>query len=468
MPEQQSGATASRESSSLIGAPIDGLRTLIQGLWACRVSLFSVAVGGYVLWNVTQVHDLFVELRSADLARTHWALFFASVLVFWIIPVHLSARLMLEVHAYTHPTELVTRRSRLVAAFPWVLSLLVIAAIAMSIWAAKRNLPLIETNAPEQVRKLLTAANEQVDMLLMVTGGLALVVLFIWAVVFPLTSRLTRRSGLLETWLVRKVAELLFDRERRLRDGETLTPDERDEIRRTMTHRRQIAVAAIFLFVLWVASCTFVLWRPLDIPAGLRRAPMLPIVFGAWVPILTLPAYLATRWRLPLLTLFVLALSFFGAFGRDTHAVRLLQEKEVRTSLLTGTCFPDHRGLIKRQTSSQPVEARQIGLEQAIEMWRQANGCPYGQPCAKRPIIVAAEGGASRAAFFAASVLGYLQDTSPVAPSGRTELSQQLFAISSVSGGALGAATFAAALDDTGHTRAGPAEGRRGYLDTTE
>ena len=95
---------ASRWSQSL-----DGLRTIFQGLWACRVSLLSLIAGGYVLWNVPQAHDLFVELHTDRIGQTHWTLFFASVLVFWMLPVHLSARLMLEAHAQAHPTEFVTR-----------------------------------------------------------------------------------------------------------------------------------------------------------------------------------------------------------------------------------------------------------------------------------------------------------------------------------------------------------------------
>jgi hypothetical protein len=461
--------TAPVERASLLSLPLDGIRTVLQGLWACRVSLVSVAAGGYVLWNVPQAHDLFVELHTGDVGRTHWALFYASVLLFWILPVHLSARLMLEGHAAAHPAEFTSRGSRFVAAFPWLLSLLCIAAVAMALVAAKRNIPQVEPGSPEQVRHLLGAAHTQVDTLLLVTGALALAFLVVWFLIYPVLRRLTRRSGLLDTWLVRKVAELLFDRDRRLRAGVRLSADEQLDLTRTMTRRRQIAVAALLLFVLWMASWSFVIWRPVDVPTALRRAPLLPIVFGAWVPILTLPAYLATRWRLPLLALFVVGLTVFGAFGRDYHSVRLLQDKPSQQGLLSGVCFPDHRDMAPKSARTVPHEARQVGLERAIEMWRQANGCAYGSgACRKRPIIVAAEGGASRAAFFTSSVLGYLQDTSPAAPSGRSEFSQQLFAISSVSGSALGTAAFVAAMDHTGHTRAGPAETRPPLIGTAE
>jgi hypothetical protein len=463
------------EQATLFSIPLDGIRTILQGLWACRISLLSVVSGAYVLWNVPQAHDLFVELHTGNVGRTHWALFYASVLIFWILPVHLSARLMLEGHAAAHPTEFTTRGSRIVAAFPWLLSLLCIVAIAMAIVAAKNNIPQVTADSPDQVKKLVKAANEQVDELLRVTGALGAAFLVVWFLIYPAISRLTRHSGLLDTWLVRKVAEWLFDRDRRLRDPSALSLIDQQDVARLMTRRRQIAVAALFLFILWMASWSFVVWRPVDVPTALRRAPMLPIVFGAWVPILTLPSYLATRWRLPLVALFVIGLTLFGAYGRDYHSVRLIQDKPQQLAGIASLCFPDYRTAASAHTPKTAAQktaahdAQQIGLEKAIEMWRQANGCAYGTgPCKKRPIIVAAEGGASRAAFFTGSVLSYLQDTSPVTPGGRTELAQQLFAISSVSGSALGTAAFVAALDHTGHTKSGPAASRPAFITTTE
>lgn len=461
--------TATVERASLWALPLDGFRTILQGMWACRVSLLSVAAGVYVLWNVPQAHDLFVELPTGDFGRIHWALFYASVLVFWVLPVHLSARLMLETHAVANAAVFVSRGSRVVAALPWLLSLSCLAAVAMALVAAKTNLPQIDPTAPDQVKELLVAADRQIDTLMLVTAAVIVAFLVVWFLIYPVLVRLTRASGLLDTWLVAKVAELLFDRERRLRAGDAISDEERAEIRRLMTRRRQIAVAALVLFVLWLVSWSFVVWQPVDVPGALRRAPLLPIVFGAWVPILTLPAYLATRWRLPLLAVFVLGLTLFGAFGRDYHTVRLLHDKPTRNAMLAGVCFPDHRAKTSRPPQSAPLDARQIGLEQAIDLWRQTNGCAYGQgPCKKRPIIIAAEGGASRAAFFTSSVLGYIQDTSPAASSGRSEFSQQLFAISSVSGSALGTATFAAALDHTDHTKPGPAGTRPALINTTE
>ena len=84
-------------------------------------------------------------------------------------------------------------------------------------------------------------------------------------------------------------------------------------------------------------------------------------------------------------------------------------------------------------------------MRKAASSFRQARpqlaGCP-------RPIIVAGEGGGSRAAFLLASLLGALEDDSldkRKNPTARP-FHQQLFAISSVSGSSVGAAFFVSAL----------------------
>ncbi len=75
-------------------------------------------------------------------------------------------------------------------------------------------------------------------------------------------------------------------------------------------------------------------------------------------------------------------------------------------------------------------------LDKAIDRWYAQNPND-GQP--RTMILVAAAGGGSRAAYWTGSVLGALQDKIP-------DFRRHLFAISGVSGGALGGAAFAAAL----------------------
>ena len=67
-----------------------------------------------------------------------------------------------------------------------------------------------------------------------------------------------------------------------------------------------------------------------------------------------------------------------------------------------------------------------------------------------RPILIAASGGASRAGFFTASVIGKLLDTKTKLPSGEEigpeGVRNRIFAISSVSGSSVGAVMTIGAL----------------------
>jgi hypothetical protein len=87
-------------------------------------------------------------------------------------------------------------------------------------------------------------------------------------------------------------------------------------------------------------------------------------------------------------------------------------------------------------------------LKEAVAMWMGANDCAGAPSQCPRPIIVATAGGASRAGFFTASVIGYLLDAAKerVPQVDETAMARRLFAISGVSGGSLGAVMTAAAL----------------------
>src|SRR5262249_17690054 len=116
--------------------------------------------------------------------------------------------------------------------------------------------------------------------------------------------------------------------------------------------------------------------------------------------------------------------------------------------------------------------------------WSRANGCSPDHPeqCPS-PIIVASAGGASRAAFMTGSALGLLLDAScldeehqqwagskvvpnspnPTSCAEAPAFGRRLFAISSVSGGSLGAVVYARSyLDGGSQSTQGPrADGGR-------
>ena len=98
-----------------------------------------------------------------------------------------------------------------------------------------------------------------------------------------------------------------------------------------------------------------------------------------------------------------------------------------------------------------------LDVDAALARWKAANGCgPQAKsqgtgpaaPC-PHPIVVAIDGGASRAAFTAATFVGELLDKMPKPGAGDAATpGRRIFAISGVSGGSYGAAVIQAALLD--------------------
>jgi hypothetical protein len=94
-----------------------------------------------------------------------------------------------------------------------------------------------------------------------------------------------------------------------------------------------------------------------------------------------------------------------------------------------------------RQLPQRPPPATPPDFNAAFRAWLQARPAKAGQE-AYPVVLVAAEGGGIRAAYFSAQVLAAIQDQCPA-------FASHLFAISGVSGGSVGSAAFAGILDGT-------------------
>jgi hypothetical protein len=82
-----------------------------------------------------------------------------------------------------------------------------------------------------------------------------------------------------------------------------------------------------------------------------------------------------------------------------------------------------------------------------VAKWKAANHCDDRRACPPA-LIVAAEGGASRAAFAATTAIGAVLERSKALPDHQSSLApaRRIFALSGESGGAFGAATMRTAL----------------------
>ncbi len=147
--------------------------------------------------------------------------------------------------------------------------------------------------------------------------------------------------------------------------------------------------------------------------------PILLLASAGWIAIGSAADLFGMRTRFPVfITLFLLAVAF--SFINDNHAVRV------------------YAGRASVQDTAR------VTTEQALRRWQNQQLLrPVAHATQTYPLfIVAAEGGGIRAAYWTATVLGRIQDSNPC-------FADQLFALSGVSGGSLGAAVFTALLADS-------------------
>ena len=422
-------------------------------LWVVRVPLLSVLLGLALMAGVTQAQDVTLDVAmagapvgaSAGLSRAILSLV-AAVFLLWAMPVHYAARLLVETD--NGLAVLIARRDasaghrgivgrdRLMAAMvrevPRLIGLAPFLAFAIGANAAIGNLPTLAD------RPAIAAAHHQ--LVLLVWAMLAAVPLFYLYCV--LRGRLTQVRALaaldrvLGRWL-KPVFGLL-----------AIAP-RRDDAAGQLHASGRLALLFYALLVVAVLVAS-----PHWLAARLPLAFAVPLIFGGWVPILAYLSSVGRRFHVPILTgLFIAGAVGVYVFG-DNHAVRTV-------------------------TADEPAY-RRTSLVQAVHLWMRANGCAEQPSSCPRPIIVAAAGGASRAGFFTASVIGHFldydrqkqafgftrADGSKVSRAARDDgrfsaaiqsvldgqerqgknVATHLFALSGVSGGSYGAAVVAAAL----------------------
>jgi hypothetical protein len=369
------------------------LALFARALMACRVSLIS-ALGGLALFGlVLQAQNLLADLSFNP--WLHWPWFFFAVFFFWAFPVHYAARRVLEEDGWLIATSLRDRlplveqyelrqrlRHELEGVITWLPRVLgVVPFFAVGVGLWFANDALTDALALDVARR----AQNQIFWL--GVADLVVAALFIVFVVFrqPLIAWLTSRSN--------------RQNEERVERGLSI-----------FTRLSVLTTALIFV-------CAY--FAPHFLAALIPRAVLIPFLFGSLVLALSLLVRRGYEYGLPVLAP-ILALA------------ALITATNIR--------FNDLRTL----KGSPDFQRRQIEVKEAVARWRAANDCKGVDDCPPA-LIVAAEGGASRAAFMEASLIGEIIDRSraPSRAPGR-----KIFAISGVSGGAYGGAVIRAALAD--------------------
>lgn len=189
--------------------------------------------------------------------------------------------------------------------------------------------------------------------------------------------------------------------------------------------------------ILSVGLLFWAFYWPAEFTDIFGRAALLPVLLGSWVALITaLSTHFGPRTR-KVLAGGVFAVVVLSTAMPGFHDVRLYRSQY----------WPAAQGPDLSATSTGPAE-RQMLLADAIDLWMAANKCTGNGRACPRIVLVAAEGGASRSAFFVGTVLGALLDKTRQEPDVYPDLASALFAMSGVSGGALGLATTRTALID--------------------
>jgi hypothetical protein len=330
------------------------------------------------------------------------------------MPTHYSARLLLDTDERLQQ-KVDPRRERIpdrlwcrsviecsVLWTPRILGLFTFIAVLIAIWRSEHNLPDFKD---ETIR---TAVEAMLKWLagLVIASALAFFAYTIWR---PHDSDFLLFRGLkrFNHWL-----EPLW---------RWFSPGAKDPQGDTSRN-----VGRFLLFALFTTIAIVFLFGP-EVPAAFApRSMAVPFILGGWLPFLSYFSALGRQWRAPLiLGLFVLVAVLAVVFG-DNHAVRRINAAAA---------------------AGPTADVSRIPLQNAVTMWEQENNCSNEPATCPRPIIVAASGGASRAGFFVATVVGYFMQEAEDHGLDPNKVRNRLFAISSVSGSSLGAVMVAKALE---------------------
>jgi hypothetical protein len=386
------------------------VRDVLIVFWVARVSLFTLILGFLLLDWTSQGQDLFVSLAT----QGWWQNLKFQVLLFvvWAMPTHYAARLLLDTD----------KRLRLRAALrpgvepivcwvPRLLGFATFAVVLLSIGRSCWNLPLIDD--PGYIdgvgRALAWCA------LYTLIGGF-LFYLYVQyrnvAWVESLLLGIVRAARAAARW-IRDALLSLF----KIRFPKRVTPPRTLGDSRYVGKFLLVLVFLAFLGILWLGGQRAAVYFP--------RMQAIPFVLGGWLPLLAFLSHYGRRLRAPLILATIITVMLITALVGNNHSVR-------RINAL--------------QTAGPAAVTTRMSLRTAVDLWMAANKCTGHPEACPRPIVVAAAGGASHAGYFMASIVGYLLQEARQHDLDENQIRNRLFAISSVSGGSVGAVMVATAL----------------------
>jgi hypothetical protein len=413
--------------------------------------LSTTVLGLLILGLAPQAQDLFVEftlkapipLLPFLFVSPGLTIFFLAVLIgFWAMPTHYAARMLVDTderlgdllaaegqlrqkkrrHEQLSDEELRTPLCLKWSArnVPRLLGALTFVAVLFAILRSYQNLPTLDPSEG------VTAAAEHalIEMA-------ALVVLCAIAFFIYVRNRLDGTDVPILRWILRWLEHLNKKMAcfwRAISPGRSHGAE--DEASRD--------VGRFILSLLFIVFIGFFCFGADAAGRWFPRAMAVPFILGGWLPFLSYLSGFGRQWRAPLLIGAYLLSATLALVLGDNHSVRLIDADK---------------------TAGRHVNPSLL-LQDEVTLWMKENGCYSANrdgtggsqtppaPC-PRPIIFAAAGGASRAGFFMASIIGYFLQPEEAAKYGLDveQVRKRIFAISSVSGGSMGAVMVTAALN---------------------
>ncbi len=448
---------------------VSRIRLFIRALGVAFFSIFSVGIAFYAFYELPQVQDLLFDARPYWIQEAiYWAGFYAIGIFIWALPLVFSARLLLLQNFDLIGIDTEERFKFYIFRFPSFFIVLAFAAVLIGVIAAADNLPVPLQNGGNKYEAPIRSLVEAHLIALLIATAAVLLLVAVRGMFLRGYGRSMeqlektdpkgfKRSLVRFERLARKTDRNLDELDLHLTalKPDFLSMETWVAAQRVKEFMWRYMVRLTWFLLILVAihflSYSEIVQRLIALPDAffnsymldllsdtfsLKRASFLFIVFGAWLPFVTILALLSNRYQFPIIASLIAVVIGLSLFVGDGH--------DIRVATISGD----------QQSSLRP-----IGFSHAVKEWKissgwDAKGCEWLPPDAPalancpRPIIVAGEGGGSRAAFLLASVLGSLEDDSldkTKRPAARP-FHEQLFAISSVSGSSVGAAFFVGAL----------------------
>lgn len=366
-------------------------------LWLCRASVFGLAAGAAFLLFVPQGQDVVIGL--ADVRRSTRFGFFLAV-GFWALNIWLWARLMVRIRwdVSSQSGGKSGKANWMRKHLPRILGTAAIGVVAVAFLKAGID----------------SAGDTSVYAKLVVRSLILAALFYGFTMARRTTMRLAHRG-------LSRIAPLQRGVSRKAIDMLEVKPSDNfsaysDTVPIQGSFVGSITPLAVFLMVFAFAFFCFFSFSG-ELARRFGSAAVLLLAGGVWMPVGAFLIYIATRFRVPVMGALLVAVVVFSFFN-DNHVVRTLGERSIR--------LPE--GV--------------TGVESHFRGWLDQRKIAETSDGLYPVIVVAAEGGGIRAAYWTATVLGRLQDQDP-------RFADHVYAISGVSGGSLGGAVFSALVAES-------------------